>query len=524
MLASYNQSKAGTKAFLIARVSDSSQRDALPAQEIRLNDYANKNNFDHQLFSFDETAYKEDRLKFEEIAQIIATYPQFCVVVFDKIDRFSRDSSSEIVRVFKNLVKQGRIELHFPSDGLIYHKDSPACDITRLGMGMVFGEYYSAAISDNVKRKIGQKLRDGEWIGKAPFGYRNIIKDGRKWVEPDDNAIIIRSMFEKYASGTYSMYAIRDWLNEAYGLNKGKSWVEWALKNPFYYGVMRIKGILYPHKYEPIISKKLFDSAQAQAKSFNKTQYKYAGKPYLYRGLITCNECGCRITPECTKGHVYYHCTQYKGKHNAQYIREEELTKQLLAAVRSLQPTEEQYNEVLDTLKVSHQDKIAFKAKQNAHIQSELSKINNRIERLFDVYLDGVIEKEEHSRIYNNYIQQKTSYEEQLKALDEASETYYDDIITIMDLAKNAPLLFKNCSEPEDKRRFLNMLFQNLELNGKQLGWKYKKPFDLMASCNDFSNWLPLLDVSRTIMREIHHVINVHEAITNMPQIARNIK
>ena len=39
---SITTSKKITKAFLIARVSDPSQREALPAQEIRLKDYAKK--------------------------------------------------------------------------------------------------------------------------------------------------------------------------------------------------------------------------------------------------------------------------------------------------------------------------------------------------------------------------------------------------------------------------------------------------------------------------------------------------
>jgi hypothetical protein len=42
----------------------------------------------------------------------------------------------------------------------------------------------------------------------------------------------------------------------------GQSQVEQILKNPFYYGVMRYNGKLYPHKYPPIISKQLFDSVQ----------------------------------------------------------------------------------------------------------------------------------------------------------------------------------------------------------------------------------------------------------------------
>ena len=36
---------------------------------------------------------------------------------------------------------------------------------------------------------------------------------------------------------------------------------------------------------------------------------------------------GSAITPEKHKGHVYYHCTQYNGKHGAKWLREEEITR-----------------------------------------------------------------------------------------------------------------------------------------------------------------------------------------------------
>ncbi len=169
-----NTNYENVKAFLIARVSDTRQTDALPAQELRLKAHAERLKLNGEYFAFDETAYKDDRQKFKEIVDKVYGCPDFCIVVFDKIDRFTRDSSSEVVQIMKRLVKEGKIELHFPSDNLFIHKDSPASDKTRLGMGMVFGEYYSAAISDNVKRKIEQKLHDGEFPGKAPVGYMNV--------------------------------------------------------------------------------------------------------------------------------------------------------------------------------------------------------------------------------------------------------------------------------------------------------------------------------------------------------------
>jgi site-specific DNA recombinase len=48
--------------------------------------------------------------------------------------------------------------------------------------------------------------------------------------------------------------------------NNGKaittSQLDRFLDNPFYYGMMRVKGKLYPHKYPPLISESLFNQCQ----------------------------------------------------------------------------------------------------------------------------------------------------------------------------------------------------------------------------------------------------------------------
>jgi hypothetical protein len=42
------------------------------------------------------------------------------------------------------------------------------------------------------------------------------------------------------------------------------------------------------------------------------------------------------------------------------------------------------------------------------------------------------------------------------------------------------------------------MIVSNLELDSDLLRYKYKKPFDMMAFCNETSNWLALADALRT--------------------------
>lgn len=43
--------------------------------------------------------------------------------------------------------------------------------------------------------------------------------------------------------------------------------VEQILNNPFYYGKIRVKGVLYSHKYEPIIDFQTFKLSQQVGKN-----------------------------------------------------------------------------------------------------------------------------------------------------------------------------------------------------------------------------------------------------------------
>ena len=165
------------KIVLIARVSDVEQRQALPAQRLRLQNYAQKfaaASVSH--FEFDESAYKGARQKFAELIGKIQSEPAKQIVVFDKIDRFTRDASQKEVGIMSGLVQKEQIELHFPSDNLTITKDSPATDLFRLGIGMLLAKYYSDASRDNVKRRFEQMWHEGLFTHKAPIGYKHTRK------------------------------------------------------------------------------------------------------------------------------------------------------------------------------------------------------------------------------------------------------------------------------------------------------------------------------------------------------------
>ena len=479
------------KAIILARVSSKEQEDnnSIPAQVRRLNEYAVRFGLDIiDTYQLVESSTKSNRTKFNELIQRIKQSKEPIALVTDTVDRLQRSFRDSVV--LDDIRRQGKLEIHFMREGLIINKDSNSSEILRWDMGVMFAKSYVTQLSDNVRRSQEQKLQNGEWLSKAPFGYTNIRRaDSSSWIIPDANADTVRSIFAWYATGSYSMEQIRLKLAEKLNVHKSLSNVDRILKNSFYYGVMQVKGKAIAHSYTPLLSEEMFASAQRIASRFGKQPFKFAGLPYFYRGLITCGTCGCRITPERSKSYIYYHCTQHKGKHGATYVREEDLTKQFLRGLDAIRPTQKQYDDVLKTLQLSHQDKISYRSTQVATLMTELSKIERKLERLHDIYLEDDINRLDYKAKQVDLKAQRDSLNRKLSSINEASDNYYENAEIIMNLVRNSSDIFES-SKIERRRQIINIVFQNLELFDHELRWKYKKPFDSMASYTNDSSWL----------------------------------
>jgi uncharacterized protein YpmS len=95
--------------------------------------------------------------------------------------------------------------------------------------------------------------------------------------------------------------------------------------------------------------------------------------------------------------------TIYRGKHHARYIRDEEITRQLKMAFNNIMPNEEQYKQAMESLKNANKDKVDYKTKHLANLQSELTRTSSRMNKLLDSYLDGYIDKDTYIKRSNGY-------------------------------------------------------------------------------------------------------------------------
>lgn len=280
------------KAIILARVSDKKQ-DSNEAQVNRVSDYIKRAGLTiWKTYEIEESSTKGDRRKYQEAVADVEKSNETIAIVVDTVDRLQR-SFKESVQL-DELRKAGKLEIHFYREGLVLRKDSNSSELLRWDMAVMFARSYVLQLSDNVKRKQEQMRRNGEWTGRPPRGYVSVHDSLGKRIDiiADPNtAHLIQKMFELYATGNYSIKAIRDLmfkdgLRGSTGKALAMSMIDHILHNTFYYGEMCSKGKLYPHKYEPLISKELFDRCKRVRDSWNKKPFQYAAKPYIFRGLV----------------------------------------------------------------------------------------------------------------------------------------------------------------------------------------------------------------------------------------------
>lgn len=294
---------------------------------------------------------------------------------------------------------------------------------------IAFGQskYVIDNLSENVKRGLREKLRKGGWPGVAPTGYLN-DKVNKTIVIDHKRAPKIKKLFERYATGDYSIYDIRNF-SRSLGLvsRNGKelsvSNIQKILQNPFYYSMMMFKGELYEGAHEPIIPRQLF--AKAQDVMNNRSKPK-SGTDYDwdFLGLFTCGECGRSITAEQQKKTYqngtsqvfrYYRCTK-KGTNCSQpYLREEQLVEQINSLLQKVALKDDWADKMLKQLQKDErkESQSSFAFAQN--LKDQLESVESKLDKLLDMQLDGLLATEEYQAKKEKLLNKKLALQEKIK-------------------------------------------------------------------------------------------------------------
>lgn len=313
-----------------------------------------------------------------------------------------------------------------------------------------------------------QKAEQGIWPTYAPLGYLNVVgPDGKKTIAPDpQNGPIIAHLFGWYATGTLSLKEAAEQARSA-GLvyRTGKpvptSTVHTILRNRIYTGDFEWKGHYYRGKYQPPVTRELWQRVQGVLDSRNANKLRRGTRDFAFSGLIKCGHCGCAMVGELKKGrYIYYHCTGYKGKCGDPYVREEVIAEKFAQILGRLSFGEDLLQWVSIALRESHADQREEHDAAITRLQAECERLRHRIHAMYIDKLDGRVDRSFYAQMSEQWRVEQDKLMQEIALHEAADQCYLDEGMHLLELAQSAQQLFVK-QEPSEQRRMLNFVLSN---------------------------------------------------------------
>ena len=234
----------------------------------------------------------------------------FDYVLVYQLDRFARnryDSANYKAKLKKNGVRVLSAKENITED---------ASGILIEGVLESMAEYYSAELSQKVKRGIRESYEKGYFIGGyGLFGYDIVDK---KWTINSYEADIVRDIFTRYKNGEKAKEIIARLNGQGIKTKAGSSFnmnsLARIIRNEKYIGKVTSHGTVYTNVIPPIVDEELFYECNViMDKHKHKPRDSKSAQPYILSGKLFCGFCGSLMTAETGTSHTgklhhYYKC------------------------------------------------------------------------------------------------------------------------------------------------------------------------------------------------------------------------
>jgi DNA invertase Pin-like site-specific DNA recombinase len=472
-------------------VSLQEQRDAI----VR---YAQRNSLSIiQWFEEKQTAAKRGRPIFSEMMKLLKRGKAAGLIVH-KIDRSARN-----LKDWADLGEliDGGIEVHFANESLDLHSRGGrlSADIQA-----VVAADYIRNLREETRKGFYGRIKQGLYPLPAPLGYMDKGKGKPK--EPDPvKAPLIKKTFELYASGAYNLERLveemfRLGLRNRRGGKVTMTGISNILNNPFYFGLIRLKRTkeTFAGTHAPLVSTALFNKVQRVLTG--RLNARTQRHDFLFRRMFHCRLCGYSLIGETKKGHVYYRC--HTKTCPITCIREEAVEGVILEKLFPLHFTE--WEEIYLRKKVAEL-KMNWNEDREKHVKSmqlHLHKMQERLDRLTDAYIDRLIEKEVFEARKLSLLKEKKGLEEKLDETQTGKRSLPDALSNFLELAGTAYVSYK-MRLPEERRDLLERVTSNRSVEGKNVAIELKSPFQIVADHQKISYGAPYRDRPRTILDQL---------------------
>ena len=380
---------------------------------------------------------------------------KFDMICTKEVSRFARNTLDSL-SCTRELLTYG-VAVHFENDNLNTIDEDSDFRLTTMAS---LAQEESRKTSERLKFGFRQSVEKGTVLGNdSIWGYR---KEKGKLVIVEEEAEMVRTIFDLYANGNLGVRAIAKMLSDS-GLRNTTgnpfsfSTIKGILVNPKYKGfycgnkthkvhflsneiayVPKDEWVVYEdhEKVPPIVSAELWDKANRKLKersekmsSSDKTSYQ---NKYLYSGKIVCGEHG-----TCYHHTIYKYknlgnkelwaCKEYgngnKCRNPLVYTTEmdavmREVYNQIICEKTSI------INELIELYKESGSTKAIAKSKHK--IQADINDILAKKDKLLDLATDGRLSNEEFQQRNNSFNAQVSELRARLSELEEEEQKSLD--------------------------------------------------------------------------------------------------
>ena len=418
----------------------------------------------------------------------------------DRLARNSIDGGRIIYLLDTNKLKS----LKFPT---LWFDNTPQ---GKFMLNIAFGQskYYVDNLSENVLRGFRQKVRRGEWPGKAPVGYLNEPKLRTIVVDPDRSELVVR-LFEEYATGRYNMHQIHQratiWgLTNVHNKPVSIAIIRGLLINPLYAGSFFLWGEMHEGSHKALVSWDLFDRVQAIIRRQWRRNQSGGCRPgdrsdFPFIGLMRCGECGASITAERHKGHNYYHCTHGRGPCSQRhFLREEACLAQLRPIIESVALTDEwreQMHSCIEETRRQEHESISMLIKQT---QDQIEAVQKKLDRLMELYLESAVTHEEFNEYKQKWIPQKQDLQGRLVSYQNHKNPPLDALEETINTANEAGRIART-DNPREMRTLLRKIGAVVTLMpGSIVQVEYIKSWRILSARSQVASWMEVYEALKT--------------------------
>lgn len=465
---------------------------SLPEQKSAIEEYANKNHLKViKWYEEQQTAAKKGRPFFTEMMKNLRAGLAGGVIMH-KIDRSARNLHDWAA--VGDLTDIG-IEVHFAHESL---------DMTERG-GRLSADIQAVMASDYVRnlrqetiKGLYGRVKQGFYPWLAPVGYDDNGKGKLKTIN-QETAPLIKEVFELYSTGKHSIRDISDLMFKKGLRNKKgglvcKNRILKTLSNPFYVGMMKVKGKEYIGKHSPLIDNRLFKQVQLVLEGKGKKMN--LKHDYLFKMKLECLHCERKLSGEAQKGHIYYRCQTKTCP--TKTCRQELVENTFKNILKKLKLELHEIEAIEEYLTDFSQKEAEVLEKAKTSYEFKIKKLKCKIDRLLEGYLDNIIDKERYQQSNNVLLRQINEAERALGDIVNEKVSIKDDYRKILELCAS-PLEYYLSANKEEKREMLNTITSNLHVEGKKVIISTVFPYTEITNRYFFNSCAHSRDTQRTL-------------------------